>query len=134
MRHPLEAIPAGRRRRYFVPLLLLTFLLMGVLGSVDQPLRTTAAPQGIISYALAGSVEQAGRMLDSWAGARAYAGFSLGFDYLYMPTYSTTIALGCLWAAGVYGGGLAALAVPLAWGQWLAALLDAEENVALTVM
>ncbi|HSD83299.1 MAG TPA: hypothetical protein VLG46_05550, partial [Anaerolineae bacterium] len=59
-------------------------------------------------------------------------GFSLGFDYLYMPAYSTTIALACVMAVGVvkrktwYSIGLL-----LAWGLWLAALFDAIENLAL---
>ena len=131
-------IPVGRRRWAFLPLLALTFVLGGVLVYVDGPLQTAAAPRGILSYEVAGSVEVARRMLDSWAGqATAYAGFSLGIDYLYMPAYSTTLALGCLWAAGVLGGvsvRLASLGVALAWGQWLAALLDAKENVALTLM
>jgi len=69
--------------------------------------------------------------------ARRYAGFSLGVDYLFMVAYSTTIALACVWAAGVLGGTAGALAtvgILLAWGQWLAALCDGGENAALTTM
>ena len=67
----------------------------------------------------------------------AFAGFSLGLDYLFMVAYSTTIALGCLWAADAFRArlpGLAAAGPWLAWGQWVAGLCDAVENVALTVM
>lgn len=138
MRHPLEAIPIGRRRRAFLPLLALTLLLMATLGGVDRPIRTAAAPNGIVSFEVAGDVAAAQRMIDSWdARARQFAAFSLGLDYLFMVAYSTTIALGCLWAADAFRTGLPALAVVgpwLAWGQWLAALLDGQENVALTVI
>lgn len=139
MRHPLEAIPEGRRRRWFVPLLALTLgLMLGVMAPVDRPLRTATAPNGIVSFEVAGDAATAQRMIDGWdERARRFAAFSLGIDYLFMLAYSTTIALGCLWAASVFARrspGLAALGVPLAWGQWLAAALDAGENAALAVL
>ena len=137
--HPLQRIPAGRRRWYFVPLLVLTLgLTLGVMLPVDLPLRTPASPQGILSFEVAGDAGTVRHMIDAWdERARRYAAFSLGVDYLYMPSYSTTIALGCVWAAAVFGRRLPALAsagVVLAWGQWLAAALDATENAALTTM
>ena len=138
MWHPLDAIPVGRRRRAFLPLLALTLVLMAALGAVDGPLRTAAVPHGIVSFEVAGDTATAGRMIDSWdARARQFAAFSLGLDYLFMVAYSTTNALGCLWAAGVFrrrAPGLAAAGPWLAWGQWLAAGLDAGENAALTVL
>jgi hypothetical protein len=139
VRHPLEAIPVGRRRRFFVPLLALTLgLMLGVMMPVDRPLRTPASPNGIVSFEVAGDAATAQRMIDAWdERARRHAAFSLGVDYLFMVSYSTTIALGCVWAAGVLGRRVAALAtagVLLAWGQWLAALLDGGENAALTTM
>jgi len=74
MWHPLAAIPVGRRRRAFVPLLALTLLLMATLGGIDQPIRTAAAPNGIVSFELAGDTATAQRMIDSWdARARQFA-------------------------------------------------------------
>jgi hypothetical protein len=139
MRHPLAAVPAGRRRLVFVPLLVLTLgLMLGVMARLDDRLRTPVSPLGIVSFELAGDTASAQRMIDAWdEGARRYAAFSLGIDYLFMVAYSTTIAFGCLWAAGVLGAlspGLAAAGAPLAWGSWLAALLDAGENAALARM
>lgn len=138
MSHPLLTIPPGRRRRFFAPLLVLTLALSGVLGSVDMPLRTDAAPYGIVSFELAGDPASAQRMVDSWdARARSYAGFSLGIDFLYLLLYSTTIALACLWASDVFRGrglALARAGVPIAWGAWLAGLLDGVENCALAVL
>ena len=135
MRHPLEAIPVGRRRYVFLPLLALTLAVLAALGEIDKPLRTAAVPWGIISFEVAGDVARARAMIASWTGtAPLYAALSLGVDYLFMVAYSTTIALGCLWAAGVLGSGFGALARPLAWGQWVAAVLDAVENWALARM
>jgi hypothetical protein len=101
-------------------------------------LRTGAAPQGIVSFELAGDVGSAARILASWdAEARVVAGFVQGLDYLFLLAYSTTIAFACVWAANamrVVAPRLAAVGPGLAWGQWAAAGLDAIENLALLVM
>ncbi len=119
-------------------LLALTIALTAVLQAVDAPLKTPAAPQGIVSYEFAGTAAVAQAILDSWdAGARVHAGFSLGLDFLYMPVYALTIALACAWAARVLGSRkhwLGSLGRVLAFGLGLAALLDAVENYALTTM
>jgi hypothetical protein len=111
---------------------------MGVLGWVDRRITNPEVPRGIVSFELAGTTAAAQRMVDSWTGtAPLWVAFSNGFDYLFMLLYSTTIALGCLWAAGRYGGrgsALERIGVPLAWAQWIAGGLDAIENVALTRM
>jgi hypothetical protein len=110
---------------------------MIILNLTGSPLRTDEAPAAIVSYELAGDVKTANAILDSWdAEAKVYAGFNLGFDYLWMPFYSTTIALALLWTAETLKlkGTPAALINLLAWGQWLAALLDALENTALLIM
>jgi hypothetical protein len=138
VRHPLAVIPVGARWRLFAPLLVLTLLAMGVLGWVDRRITNPDVPSGIVSFELAGNAEAARSMVGSWTGtAPLWVAFSNGFDYLFMLLYSTTIALGCIWAAGRYGArasGLAHFGAPLAWGQWLAGGLDAIENVALTRM
>ena len=129
---------AARRRLLWWALLALTIVLTVVLQAVDAPLKTPAAPQGIVSYELAGTTAAAQGILDSWdAGARVHAGFSLGLDYLYMPVYALTIGLACVWAARVLGSRkrwLGSLGRVLAYGLGLAVLLDAAENYALTTM
>ena len=131
MRHPLQNWVSGR---VFVPLLVATLVVMAAMNGAGKPLFTAAAPQGIISFELAGDVPTTQAILDSWDSlTRVYAGFGLGLDFLFMPLYSTTIGLACLWAAGVWRNNrlLAGVGGWLAWSQWLAAALDAVENIAL---
>jgi len=136
MRHPFEALSPRRRGFYFWPLLALTLALSVVMSYIGRPLITSAAPSGIVSFELAGDVSQARQIIASWSdSARLYAAFGLGLDFLYLVTYSTTIGLACVWAADAARQRkwpLSGLGVPLAWGQWLAALLDVVENIALT--
>jgi hypothetical protein len=90
----------------------------------------------IVDYEFVWNTARANAVINAWdATARLRAAFNLGFDYLYMPAYSTTIALACAWGAGLvncrFWNGAGIL---LAWGLWLAAILDAIENVALYTM
>lgn len=127
MRHPLEAIPADNRARVFLPLLIATLLITFAFRFIG-PVKPT-----IVDFELAGSVDKANDIITAWTPLeRIHAGFSLGFDYLYMPIYSTTIALACVWAATVIrSGAWRPIGLALAWGLWLAALFDAIENLAL---
>jgi hypothetical protein len=71
-------------------------------------------------------------MVASWdARTQLFAAFSLGFDYLFMPSYAFTIALACLLAAGRHKGWIAALGAWMGWGVFLAAILDSIENIGL---
>jgi hypothetical protein len=94
--HPLAAIPSGKRARIFAPLLAATLIITFLFRFIG-PAQPT-----IVDFELAGSVPKAQAIIDAWnENDRIRAGFSLGFDYLYMPVYSTTIALACVMAAGV---------------------------------
>jgi hypothetical protein len=125
--HPLNALPSEQRVRVFVPLLVATLLITFAFRFIG-PAQPT-----IVDFELAGSVENAQAIIDAWTETdRIRAGFSLGFDYLYMPVYSTTIALACILAAGVLKNkAWRTIGLLLAWGLWLAAIFDALENLAL---
>jgi hypothetical protein len=90
----------------------------------------------IIDYEFVWNTTRASVVINTWdATAKLRAAFNLGFDFLYMPVYSTTIALACAWGATVLRSKFwEMLGILLAWGLWLAALLDAIENVALYTM
>jgi len=136
--HPFDFLPVLYWPRFFWPLLGLTIVLMIVFGISGTPLTTTAAPYGVVSFELAGSVEKTDLILSSWdADAQLRAAFGLGLDYLFMAVYASTIALGCGIAAQVMkrtGWPLAGWGNILSWTVILAAILDSIENLALTTL
>ncbi len=112
----------------------LTLAEMATLNILGEPLKTEAAPAGIISYEFAGDVPTAQLILNSWdETAKIYAGFNIGMDYLFLGLYSSTIALAIVWLTDklFLTGKILLLATLLAWAQWLAAVLDAVENASL---
>ena len=129
---PIALLSPIVRRRITIAAVVVTAVLTGVLGGIDVPLQNAAAPHGIISFELAGTIERSSEILASWdARARVYAGLSLGLDYAYLLSYSTLLALFCSWGARRRAGAWHTLGVWLVWGQWGAALLDAVENFGL---
>ena len=70
-------------------LFILTIISMVVMSILDIPLKNEIASNGIVSFELAGSLENSINILNSWsAKTKLYAGISLGFDYLFMLMYS----------------------------------------------
>lgn len=137
-RHPFNFIPPGWWPYFFWPLLGLTILLMVVFGITGAPLTTEAAPYGIVSFELAGSVERTQLILINWdANEQVRAAFGLGLDFLFMAVYASTIAFGCGMAGQVLKHSrwpLGRWSNPLSWAAILAALLDVVENIALAMV
>ena len=132
MQHPLTFIPSDKRKPAFLSLLALTLILFAVFRVLDAPLRTPAAPNGIVSFELAGNIKPAAEILGSWdARAQLFAAFGLGLDYLFMPAYALALSLGILLAAGRHAGAFAKLGAWLGWGALIAPLFDAVENFSL---
>jgi len=150
MQHPLEFVSNLYRKRLFFTFLFLTLSLFAVFRVLDQPLRTPSAPNGTVSFELAGSPLQAQAITDEWkrsslllsevAGQAnpdivnipyAFAAFSLGIDYLFMPVYAFALVFGTLLAANRHGGWLKSLGAVAGYGAFVAAVFDAVENYAL---
>lgn len=150
MVHPLHSVPPAYRKRFFFTLLTLTVVLYFVFGILDAPLRTESAPNGIVSFELAGNPQTAREITDSWKqmslllSATAdrpnpyivntpyvFAAFGLGLDYLFMPVYALALAFGTLFAAHKHTGWIHSLAVAAGYGAFAAVLFDAVENYAL---
>jgi len=130
MKHPLEAIPHGKRLVVFLALLG-AFLVITIGFQFIGP-----AEPSIVDFELAGTTCRATQIINAWdMQDRIRAGFNLGLDYLYMPVYSTLLALVCVWGAGVLASRQwRATGLLLGLGLWAAAIFDAVENVALTVI
>ncbi len=107
-------------------------LLLGMVV-LDRALKTPAAPVGIISFELVGTLAGAESIMASWdEPARIQAGVSLGLDFFFLVAYAYTLAGACrLVAARFASNRLRVLGMVLAWGAWGAALLDTIENLAL---
>jgi hypothetical protein len=158
MDHPLEFVPEEYRKRLFFTLLALTLILFAIFRVLDQPLRTPASPNGIVSFELARSPARAQSIIDVWTGRTVIysdggnqnavtaqpgesftfnpipiiqASFGLGIDYLFMPLYAFTLAFGALLAAGRHSGWLKSLGAVAGYGAFAAASFDAVENYAL---
>jgi hypothetical protein len=150
MHHPLEFVSRESRKQFFFTFLALTLILFAIFRVIDQPLRTDAAPSGIVSFELAGNPQMARAITDSWkqmslllsavAGQPdptivnvpyIFAAFGLGIDYLFMPLYALTLAFGTLLASRRHEGILRSLGAVAGYGALAAALFDAVENYAL---
>ncbi|MBE3040100.1 MAG: hypothetical protein IMZ62_14985 [Chloroflexi bacterium] len=108
MKHPLAFISDSARKPVFFALLAWTLVLFAVFQVLNTPLTTSAAPAGIVSHQFAWTPEKAQAILSSWEGrASLFAAFGLGFDYLFMPSYTLTVSLGALLVAGRRSGWLA---------------------------
>jgi len=130
LEHPFEWLSIPAQKLSFIVLFVLTLVLMVGLQVLGGPLKTEAAPAGIVSFEFAGKLSVAQEMIESWGPrGQVYAGLNLGLDYLFLVAYASCIGLGCVLAArGLARQTLGAL---LAWGQLGAAFLDCVENYAL---
>lgn len=134
MKHPFQAISQDALVPVVIAFIAAALTLMISLRILDEPLKTEAAPGGILSYELAGDEAVSLAILESWdQPAKHHAAFSLGLDFLFLITYSSAISLACIWATRLGISSLAGLGVYLAWGQWIAALFDGLENTALFI-
>jgi hypothetical protein len=132
MQHPLEFLPLNLRKPLFYFFLVCTLAIFGVFSILDQPLRTSAAPNGIVSFELAHTMDESKSILNSWdEKARLFAAFGLGFDYLFMPVYAGALSLGLLLAGANKTSWYSSLTNWLGLGAFAAALFDAVENYVL---
>jgi hypothetical protein len=127
--HPFEEMPRSTLPIVFVALALIT---LAVGRAIAAPLRTEAAPLGIVSLEFAGSANKAQNILDSWTAGQKYAALrNTRLDYVFLVCYSTLLAVGCVWASGGFEEDWRHVGGWLAWAQWGAGALDAVENVGL---
>ena len=100
-----------------------------------EPLITSEAPGGIISFELAKTLEQSQAILSSWdTNVKINTGISLGIDFLFLFFYGFLFALACFSIAKKFKNNIEwfyKLGVYLAFLQFVAALFDAIENIAL---
>ena len=139
MTHPFQRWPESRRRLTLV-CVALAALAPAVAGTVVKPLKEDE-PGGasIVDFELAGSVERANEILDTWSaeGVIDDAKAIQIFDLLYPLIYAAALAGGCIAAAGAWGragrAGLASAGPAIAWVAFAAAGFDYVENLGLGI-
>jgi hypothetical protein len=139
MWHPFHGLAPTALGWLLLVLMVGCVVLFVRLETLARRLKTSRAPWGIVSLELALSAEEAQDVISSWEPAeRANARRHLILDYWFIPFYTTALAiLGVIasrWFAVRGLSGMSTLAVVLAWGQWLAGLLDFVCNSALLRM
>jgi hypothetical protein len=130
-RAPFCWLPEASLRGVFFGSMVLTVILMAAIHVTNAPLQNPAAPMGMVSLQLAGSLAAAEAILASWGpAARGWAILNLGIDYPYLLAYATTLGLACLLLARQFVSCryVALSGVLLSWGVMVAMLLDAVEN------
>lgn len=74
--------------------LLVSLTLFIALLLINEPLQTSAAPKGIVSFQMAGTLDQAAEILASWdSKAMASARASLWLDFAFAAAYVLTLLL-----------------------------------------
>ncbi len=135
IKHPLDFIEVKNRQNIFFIFLILTAAIFLVFQFIDKPLQTSAAPSGIVSFELAGSVTSVNAMLESWnSSALLYNAFGLGFDFLFMPIYAVTISMAVLLSSKRRNAAWEKAGNIIGWAAMAALLFDAVENLALFSM
>lgn len=129
MWHPLLSLTPTVQGWLFLVLLIGTVLLFLRLENLGRRLRTSTAPMGIVSLDMSLSSRESESIIDSWDDeAREDARKHLCMDFFFIPIYSTALAILGVMSARWFGAKgltmLSSLAIWLAWGQWIAGLLD----------
>lgn len=132
---PFDNFSKAAQIRLIVVTFAMSAILLFAMRTLDAPLRTQAATKGIVSFELAKNYDASRQILNSWnTEAKIYAALSLGLDYLFLIVYAIFISLACIQVATALKGDHSfffCMGLVLAWAQFLAAILDAIENLAL---
>jgi len=129
--NPIIKISSNTLRKTLWILGISTLVLFVFISILDQPLRTNAAPNGIVSFELAGTFNKTQNILSSWnQSTKLTAIRSLIVDYLFLIAYSFFFAFLIFWLSifFTYKKWLISLGIVLGWLQFLAAFFDALEN------
>jgi len=128
MQHSFEWLPP----RFRLPLLAVLFVITLVIGNrlrvQGKPLRTDAAPNGMLSLQFAWTGDRARRIIASWKQVLDVARRQIRLDFGFLLVYPLFLALACAVVAGSPQNRWAGGGEFLSWAVLLALPLDAIEN------
>jgi len=136
MTHPLEQLAPKTLRNLYWAFFLATALVgaaLSTIGARYANIEQDGKRYDVIAFEFAKTPEAVEAMKAVWGPEGiAAARLQTWLDFIFLGCYSTLIALGCLaLISQVAPGRLRTTGVLLAWTQWLAAALDAIENIGL---
>lgn len=130
MTHPFERLPAASRLRVFTLLLVANVTLLAALLAMGGMLG------GGIAALLTG--DRAARVVAGWSanGRILLAWASLLVDCLFVPLYTSLVALACVWSASLHSARprVRRMGIWVAWLQWGGGLADLVENALLALL
>lgn len=131
---PFTSISSRSEKKLTFSLLYVFIISVITLRYFNIYLDSAAAPYGILSFELAGSLDQSIEIMNSWTPlSKIFAGLSLGFDFLFLLVYTLFISLLIhklnvrLWV----GKSFYRIGEMLIWSMFLTAAFDTIENVSL---
>lgn len=131
MKHPLAQIEPSLLGSLTIRLGALLVFATALMMFVDVPLQGDSSPRGIISFELAGTPQQALRILLEWKSrdALGHARLSLIVDFVYLLIYGLFFSSLALWAGARLGD--EKWSMRAAWAATVAAAFDVLENSVL---
>ncbi len=131
MTGPFARVPAARRRAVQHASTAVTVGLLVVITVLGLPLRTDAAPLGLVSLQLAASPEVAAGMLESWASIlRSRVLWAHGLDLVLPFAYALAVGTAATGASARVAS-VGPSAQIAAGAVLVAAIADQVENVAM---
>lgn len=133
MTGPFGRVPAARRRAVQHASTAVAVGLLVTITVLGLPLRTDAAPLGLVSLQLAASPDVAARMLDSWAsGLRSRVLWTHGLDLVLPFAYALAVGTAATRAAARVAS-VGPSAQIAAGAVLVASIADQVENVAMVL-
>jgi hypothetical protein len=123
-----------KNSRLVIALLISTVLSIFVMQKFDSYLISEASPYGIGSFELAKDITKSIRIIETWDTNKALsaAGFSLGFDFVFILSYTFFLALLVFLVSKHHAQAYTRFIAQFLIGTMLlAALIDIIENTAL---
>jgi hypothetical protein len=135
MNHPFTGL-VEHRALWLGALWTATIVLAGVLTVQGGPLRTSAAPRGILSLEFAWNSAAADSVIRSWPAGepRERAKRQIWIDFAFLVAYPLALALSCALLSESRFDSMAPVGVFIAWAVLLAMPLDLVENLGMLRM
>jgi len=116
-------------KRLFIAMIILFIPTLIAMIVIDEELKMSTAPYGIISLELCGYSDSCITVLDGWGNdGKKLAMLSLGLDYLYLILYPSLTCLALLLILPYLAIKLQRMTQIIAWISLLCIPLDAFEN------